>query len=78
MQVLTNMIGRMFIKALAVAALAFAAAAGGTFVGRSVYTPFQLTYPIESALKTTPDAANIWSWQRRRHPENLCVSTFRS
>lgn len=30
--------------------------------GTFVYSPFQVQLPFRSALKVTPDPANIWSW----------------
>src|SRR5688572_19255086 len=51
------------LKPLVLLAACAAAAFGGTFVGRSVYSSqFQAAVPFGSALKTTVDPSSVWSW----------------
>lgn len=50
-----------------VAALALASFAGMA-VGRLVYTPFQIAYPIGSSFKVTTEPGGIWSYHNQYIP----------
>ncbi len=53
----------MLKLAFLVLAASTLSAAAGVFAGRTVHsTQFQVDFPFGSAVKTTVDPANIWSW----------------
>ena len=48
---------------LVCAAAMSASAVTLTYVGRTTYSsPFQVDFPLSSAIKVTPDPGNVWSW----------------
>lgn len=54
---------------LLIACLALTAAAG-VAVGRVIYTPFQVAYPLGSALKVTAEPGGIWSYHNQFTPQS--------
>ena len=52
------------LKTTLLALLGISASAMGGATAYAVYTPVQVSFPFNSALKVTPDPANIWSWHK--------------
>jgi hypothetical protein len=56
----------MLKTALLAVACSAVTATAFVYVGRTTYSsPFQADFPLNGAIKVTPDAGNIWSWHHQ-------------